>query len=294
MEIKDLLKESSNTETAEKIKTWLNDINGKIARGDLMIGILDTSEAQKIPDAYEKLVKCGDQSALEDLANWYVHPLVGDSDYSKAEKTYKKMIDLKIPGAKYKLAKFRWFYRKDELGKKDKLKTLSLLDEDVQQKLAEAFVLKGYMLADGFEGHPNVAEAINFFKEASEQGNPDAMFELYIYYATGNGVPQDDSEAYRHIAMAAEKGHNRAMYNMGTFHATGTNVEQDIERAVEWYKKASDAGNARAGFTLGVMYAMGNEIEEDLSQSQQYLDAAEENGYDPEAIEEIRELYLDE
>jgi len=43
-------------------------------------------------------------------------------------------------------------------------------------------------------------------QEAAEQGDPDAQFKLGVLYYSGEGVPQDLTEARKWILKAAEQG----------------------------------------------------------------------------------------
>ncbi|MBN1499898.1 MAG: sel1 repeat family protein [Spirochaetes bacterium] len=294
MNIDEILEAPENAETAEELEYWISSTNNKILRGDLMIGIMDIDEAYKIPAAYEKLIRCGKNEAFEGLAEWYAYPPVGEADCQKADECYMKMMELGIPGADFTLAQFRWFKRRYELSDSEKAESLALLDEDIKNGLTEAMVLKGYMIADGFGGYPDIPEAVEIFKKAAEMGNTDAMFELYVYYSTGNGIPEDPEAAFRYNAEAAEKGHDRAMMNMGSFFATGRYVEKDINEAVEWYKKAAGKGNERAAYILGVMYCSGDEIEKNTELGLEYFEIAEMNGYDYDAVQEMLELYREQ
>jgi TPR repeat protein len=53
-------------------------------------------------------------------------------------------------------------------------------------------------------------KAVEFFRKAAEEGDPDAQFNLSICYGKGEGVPQNDSEAMKWLCKAAEQGHANA------------------------------------------------------------------------------------
>ena len=46
------------------------------------------------------------------------------------------------------------------------------------------------------------AEAVRLYRQAAEQGNADAQFNLGVMYLDGDGVPQDDAEAMRWFRQA--------------------------------------------------------------------------------------------
>ncbi len=100
--------------------------------------------------------------------------------------------------------------------------------------------------------------------------NADAMFELYVYYATGIGTEINTEKAIDWNLKAANAGSDRACYNMGTFYATGNGMPQDMDEAVKWYDKASLLGNVRATETLGLMYRYGDGVPQDLAKADAY------------------------
>src|SRR5262249_51924932 len=87
----------------------------------------------------------------------------------------------------------------------------------------------------------------------AKQKNPDAMFELYVLYSTGQGVAHDDKEALKWCKKAADMGQHRACYNMGAFYATGRGVPEDSALSEQWYRRAADAGNGQAAATLAAV-----------------------------------------
>ena len=50
------------------------------------------------------------------------------------------------------------------------------------------------------------SELVDLLKAKAEQGEAEAQFNLGYMYATGEGVPQNDTEAVRWYRMAAEQG----------------------------------------------------------------------------------------
>jgi len=117
---------------------------------------------------------------------------------------------------------------------------------------------------------PNYAVSLDYHQKAAALGNADAMFELYIYYATGIGTEIDSETALDWNVKAANAGSDRACYNQGAFYATGNGVPQDMEKAVQWYEKASKLGNVRATETLGLMYRYGDGVEQDVAKADAY------------------------
>ena len=98
---------------------------------------------------------------------------------------------------------------------------------------------------------------IDDVRQAAEQGEAMAQFNLGNMYDFGRGVLEDDAEAVRWFRMAAEQGYAMAQYNLGSMYAHGEGVLKDDAAAVRWYRMAAEQGDAMAQFNLGIMYATG-------------------------------------
>ena len=68
---------------------------------------------------------------------------------------------------------------------------------------------------------PASAQDYEATRDAAEQGDADAQYNLGAMYVTGRGVPQDDAEALRWYRLAAEQGNARAQLNLGVMYDTG-------------------------------------------------------------------------
>ena len=101
---------------------------------------------------------------------------------------------------------------------------------------------------------------------------------------TGEGVPEDDTEAVRWYRLAAEQGHARAQYNLGAraqynlgvMYANGEGVPEDDAEAVRWYRLAAEQGLARAQL---FMYAKGEGVPEDDAEAVRWWRRAAEQGH---------------
>ena len=89
-------------------------------------------------------------------------------------------------------------------------------------------------------------EAANRFRKAAEAGDRDAMFNLAVSYAKGEGVAKDDAEAFKWYLKASEKDNAAAMYEAGICYLQGKGIEPDVNKAAQWCRKAALLGNADA------------------------------------------------
>jgi Sel1 repeat-containing protein len=135
-----------------------------------------------------------------------------------------------------------------------------------------------YGLVEYFQGETTSAAATQ--ERSAALGNADAMFELYVLHAKGDGVPQDDEAARTWLLRAADLDQPRALYNVAAGHATGDGFPKDGAVAAGYYERAAKAGNERAAATLGVMYLTGDGVPEDPATAARWFDSAESADFD--------------
>lgn len=64
-----------------------------------------------------------------------------------------------------------------------------------------------------------------------DRGDAGAQYLLWLMYADGQGVLQDDAEAAKCYRMAADQGHASAQYNLGLMYTDGLSAAEDQVRA---------------------------------------------------------------
>ena len=111
-------------------------------------------------------------------------------------------------------------------------------------------------------------------RQAAEQGDATAQFNLGVMYAKGEGVPQDDAAAVRWYRLAAEQGHASAQGTLGAMYAIGRGVPQDDVEAVRWFRLAAEQGHASAQGALGAMYMNGQGVPQDDETAHVWLNVA--------------------
>jgi TPR repeat protein len=72
-------------------------------------------------------------------------------------------------------------------------------------------------------------------EEKAEAGSASAQFNLGNMYNDGNGVPEDDKEAFKWLRLAADQGVARAQSNLGFMYEKGHGVPQAHKEAVRWW-----------------------------------------------------------
>ncbi|GHU41272.1 hypothetical protein AGMMS50289_04140 [Betaproteobacteria bacterium] len=96
-------------------------------------------------------------------------------------------------------------------------------------------------------------EAEKWFRQAAEQGDAGAQFNLGNMYDIGRGVEQSDAEAVNWYRKAAEQGHTVAQYSLGEMYYRGRGIPKNNAEARKWLNLAYAQGFAEAGILLAEM-----------------------------------------
>ena len=113
-----------------------------------------------------------------------------------------------------------------------------LLSLDDIRKLAEdgdeaAQLALGQILTAG-KTQEEKAEGIEWIRKAAEQGGcSEAPYVLGMCYAEGNGVEQNDAEAFKWFQKGAATGHFVSQYQLALCYIEGRGTEQNKEAGLE-------------------------------------------------------------
>ncbi|MDR3001912.1 MAG: sel1 repeat family protein [Fibromonadaceae bacterium] len=87
-----------------------------------------------------------------------------------------------------------------------------------------------------------MANGIEYFIQAAEQGEAPAQYNLGVSYQFGRGVQSCSKTAAYWYAKAAEQGFAAAQYNLANLYQHGAGVYQSKEKAKYWFSKAAEQG----------------------------------------------------
>lgn len=96
--------------------------------------------------------------------------------------------------------------------------------------------------------------ALNELLPLAEQGQVKA--ELYVgnLFGDGHGVELNHATAVKWFKKAAEQGDPEAEYDVGLFYYFGLGgLPKDVEKAAEWYRKSAAQGNSKAATGLDLI-----------------------------------------
>ena len=122
------------------------------------------------------------------------------------------------------------------------------------------------------------ATEIRLIRPLAEQGNTIAQHRLGKMYLSGQGVPNDDVQAFVWFRKAAEQGNADAQASLGMMYVDGRGVPQDYAQGLAWFRKAAEQGNASGQGNLGTMYNSGYGVPQDDAQAFAWLRKAAEQG----------------
>ncbi|WP_127595659.1 peptidoglycan-binding protein [Nitratireductor alexandrii] len=115
-------------------------------------------------------------------------------------------------------------------------------------------------------------------REAAQDGDPRAMFEIGNRYQQGRGTDTDMAQAAQWYERSAELGLAPAQYRIGNLYEKGVGVARDLAKAKTWYQLAADQGNASAMHNLAVLFAMGGDGPRDNDSAARWFMKAAELG----------------
>jgi len=127
------------------------------------------------------------------------------------------------------------------------------------------------------------ADSVDLLKNRAAQGEAEAQSALGFKYVTGEGVPQDYTEALKWYRLAAAQGIAIAQSSLGLMYYEGRGVPQDYVQAHKWFNLAAAQGYANAQFLLGAMYERGEGVPQDYVQAHKWFNLAAANSTGKEA-----------
>jgi len=101
----------------------------------------------------------------------------------------------------------------------------------------------------------NMTGAASLFRQAGEQGNRQAQYQVGLLYARGDGVKKDFIKAREWLYKAAIQGHPKAQFYLGQMYAFGDGGKKDNAKAVTWFWLATTMGDRYARDSLRVVTA---------------------------------------
>jgi TPR repeat protein len=125
----------------------------------------------------------------------------------------------------------------------------------------------------------DIAEALDWYGKAADQGHAGAMNSLGYVYLTGQGAARDDAKALTLFRKAAEGGNALAQHNLGLMLSDGRGTRQNLSEGLHWHKAAARQGYPGAMHAVGLFYAHGRGVERDQAEAYYWFSRAAEQGF---------------
>ena len=141
-----------------------------------------------------------------------------------------------------------------------------------------------YLLAMNFFDlySENNKEALFWLERAASNDEPEALYQLGVYYSEGN----DLAKSIKYYQRAAELNHSDAALALSYLYDEGISVEQDDDKALFFLKKAAELENQEAIDELASM-ALSGQGNMDAKEAEYWIKKA---GYTEEMLKELDKL----
>lgn len=137
----------------------------------------------------------------------------------------------------------------------DTTKSLSLLNELVDEKDSFALYVLGKLYMEGKNGLPkDEKKGVELLRESSELESPEGQYEFGMCLLNGTGVPRDLKAARKLIEKSSSKNNLDAYYALARIYKEGLGVKKDFSTAVTLLDNAAKNGLIKAGFQAGMYY----------------------------------------
>ena len=128
-------------------------------------------------------------------------------------------------------------------------------------------------------GQPPLPSQFEVVLKLATEGNARAQFNLGVMWGNGDGgVPQNDAEAVFWYRLATDQGFAEAQNRLGIIYEVGRGVPSDYVEAVKWYRLAADQGHVSAQFALGTIYIGGGGVPRNLVMAYAWMNIAVSQG----------------
>lgn len=116
-------------------------------------------------------------------------------------------------------------------------------------------------------------------EERARNGNSVAQYLMGSYYADGQGVAKNATEAAKWFRMGAARKHPGCQGRLAWLYWQGEGVDKDLKQAVALFTEAANAGDTMSTYCLGVLYRQGEGVEKDAKQAFPLLLKAAQAGH---------------
>ncbi|KAK8883665.1 hypothetical protein M9Y10_042762 [Tritrichomonas musculus] len=153
----------------------------------------------------------------------------------------------------------------------DQSKAVNYYKQACDKDNSDAMLVYGHKLLKGDKIPIDKVEAANLYKKFADMGNMKAMNNYGLMLLTGNGIPPDKALAGSYLKRSADLGNPKAMLMYGRMLYDGNGIPQNKEEAAKYFKMSADQGNDTAMSLYAQMCRQGDGIEQDPNEAVKYF-----------------------
>lgn len=225
---------------------WLKKaVAQEFFHAEAMLGkiyLMNNTPVRDVPQGLQLLNKAmqrGSLHAMQILGCLYLMGKHMSVDLPKAQQLLGQAAERNYIPAKTNLGE-NYLKLKD----KEKLpQIITLLQSAVDQQSSQAMTLLGIVYRDHLR---DPTRALELFHQAAKHKDQYGHYELGHMYDTGEDVPKDPAQAYRHFWEAAMQGYSNAQFRLGLILLRGSYDSIDSRSAQYWLGKAAEKGHKEA------------------------------------------------
>ena len=226
-------------------------------------------------NALKKKVDSGDMHYLDSLGYAYEFGIGTSFSIKEAMKYYEMAAKQNNTMGMTNLANL---YLRENKFKKAK----PLLVKAAEKEYGYAQYLLAMNFFDLYSG--NNKEALFWLERAANNDEPEALYQLGVYYS--EGAEADLAKSIKYYQRAAELNHADATLALSYLYDEGISVEQDDDKALFFLKKAAELENQEAIDELAAQ-ALSGEGNMDAKEAEYWIKKA---GYTEEMLKELDKL----
>lgn len=128
-------------------------------------------------------------------------------------------------------------YLNDYYGEENRGAGVPLLQQAGELGHTESLIYLGHLFSLGKEVTKDLDQAGQYFQQAAEQDDPEAILSYGRFVFTSKEAPEHD-HLFDWLNKLARKDNPEAMIILGNLYARGIGTSPSTRKAVSWYKKA--------------------------------------------------------
>lgn len=248
-------------------------------------------EAQNFPKAaslYGKAAELGLPPAMHEYGRCYLHGVGVKQSDAEAVKWVEKAHNIGYPPSTESLA--AWKHTGLPNYPANEAEGLQLYQLAIQQGSTKAMRLIATLHLEA----KRFSESFKLYKQAADLGDVIAQYNTGVNYLYGQGVDQDQHQAYRYLALAAQGGDADAQFQMGLKMLKDDQLKYQ-DAGLQLLALAAQGGSSQACRLLSASTATQNDTHY-LERSAQLgnivdqlrLDALKDNNHQPINAERLR------